>query len=266
MGSTLARKGQLKSKWKTTDQARLLERVLMKTTAKLISDAKNTLSGMTAKFILRDCHYCGDEFKVPVDPRAHYKHICKKCFSMRAATTARDAVAKRQFRWLELCPSEYQRIDIVRLPNPGIFDRIMQWEFGPRGLLLYGDTGRGKTRCAWALLEREFFAGRSAAALDSMAGIHHAAKYSESAKMAESWLLKFITADILLLDDVFKSKLTDSFESTIFSLVDQRIQHQRPIILTSNDTGDTLLERFSRDRANSLLRRLREHCQQIAFE
>ena len=242
----------------------------MKPIAESVSAAMETLAGkLETLTVKKDCYVCATAFEVPAGPMAMYAKTCPAC-EERLVTeeaekaTRRNALA-RQERWMTFCPPDYRSIDRARLPNASKLAEVLKWEFGPRGLVLHGDTGRGKTRCAWALLAREVAADRSAACLDSSAGLGYAALYSESAGLVKKWFDHVVVVDILLLDDVFKNKLTDSFEGVVFTLIDQRIQQQRPTILTSNDTGATLAARMTQDRGNPLLRRLREHCIQINF-
>ena len=68
------------------------------------------------------------------------------------------------------------------------------------------------------------------------------------------------------MDDIFKVKLTDSFENAIFTIIDQRINNLRPIIATMNDVGATLAARMSPDRGGPIVRRLREACQIVVFQ
>ena len=234
---------------------------------KHIADAIKLTSGPPV--IQKVCSICGREFSVRNVGMQAYANVCGNCRDGKNKEEnereAKEATERRIQAWVHLCPPAYLAIDRSRLPDPSRLDAVLAWECGPRGLVLHGDTGRGKTRCAWALLAREFANGRSVVAMDSMAGLRYAAMYSESARLVEKWLESAIATDILLLDDVFKTKLTDSFEGVIFTLVDQRIANDRPVILTSNDTGTTLAGRMTQDRANPLLRRLREHCKQISF-
>ena len=181
------------------------------------------------------------------------------------ATSLELAVKSLRQSWRSYCPKEFHTCDRAKLSNPAKLDEALDWKYGPNGLVLYGPTGKGKTRIAWIILEREFMRGRRVAFLDSMAGIHYASKFSESGRAVECWLMGKIKADILLMDDVFKNKLTDSFENVIFTVIDQRIQRQLPIIITSNDTGKSLATRMTGDRSQPLLRRLREHCSIIQF-
>ena len=70
---------------------------------------------------------------------------------------------------------------------------------------------------------------------------------------------------MVLLDDLGKEKLTERVECEPFNLIEERSQHLRPIIVTTNTTGDTLESRFDDDRAGPFLRRVREFCEPVAF-
>jgi len=131
--------------------------------------------------------------------------------------------------------------------------------------MLHGPTGAGKSRCAWLLLKREFEAGRTVGALNSTAGLTYAAKYGDSATEVARWIDRLTGVDLALLDDVFKCKLTDSFEAAVFTIINERTEHRLPIMVTTQDTGRTLLERLSPDRGEALVRRLREFCEDFPF-
>lgn len=242
----------------------------MKPTAESV---KNALEIITEKLeslmVTKDCYVCGKTFQVPAGPYAQYQKKCQPCSDAQDAASKkaieeRDAEKKLR-EWHELCPKGYRSVDRSKLPNPKKLDEVLEWQFGPKGLVLFGETGRGKTRCAWELLRIQFASGKSVAVMDAMAGLIYGSKFSDSVNEAKLWIEEMINVNILLLDDVFKVKLTDSFEGAVFALIDSRIQWERPTILTSNDTGATLVSRMSQDRANPLLRRLREHCIQINF-
>jgi len=168
--------------------------------------------------------------------------------------------------WFDVCPPLYQGTIADRLPCQEAFEEMMTWEYGPTGLVLHGPSGTGKSRCGWLLIEREYKLGRNSASMDSTAGLKYASKFSTSAAVVEEWIDGFIKCDLLFMDDIFKNKLTDSFEGVIFTLLDQRIQQMKPTIITSNDTGKTLTSRMTEDRGEPLIRRLREHSRMIMFK
>jgi len=221
------------------------------------------------------CKTCSQPFQLPFQVRlVHLVTRCPACCDKETAAEMKRMLARvgrttaeaKTAAWKQLCPGEYQNTDKYRLPYPSKLDLVLRWQFGPRGLLLHGPTGKGKSRCAWLLLKREHEAGRKIVALDSMLGFQYAAKFSESPAAVEAWISKLATVDLLFLDDVFKVKLTDSVEAALFAVVSQRTERQKPIIAAMNDTGRTLIERMSPDRGEPFVRRLREYCETIAFE
>lgn len=222
----------------------------------------------------RTCRECGQPFALP-DPElvsayiVNLVHICPACCERDAKETTRQTIEKskaiRLQRWQQLCPPEFLATEPNRLPCQRQFHAVIRWQFGPRGLILHGNTGKGKSRCAWLLLRREFEAGRSVRSLNSTSGLTYGAKFSESTGEVERWIERLCSVGILLLDDVFKAKLTDSFEAAVFSIINTRTERQLPVIATLNDTGDSLVQRLSPDRGAAMLRRLREFCEPISF-
>lgn len=221
----------------------------------------------------KQCRTCGKPFICAFPALARYVEECPDCVERRmeveSAESQRRAVADvaadQLRRWKRFCPEAHLETDVKRLPLPHLASRVLEWRYGPRGLLLHGDTGLGKSRCAWLLVKREFLAGRSVRVLDCAAGIDYAARFSESTAAAARWVDQACRADLLLLDDVFKAKLTDSLECVLFAILDARDQAMLPIIVTTNDAPESLAPRLSADRRAPLLRRLREMTQPVAF-
>jgi DNA replication protein DnaC len=243
----------------------------MKNTNELVTKALGSVvNPPPVKTKTKDCSMCFKPFEAPDNVMSNYLKLCPGCSKERDEKIRQEEVEResqrRLRRWIETCPKEYLSIRQELLPTPSKLDETLAWSYGPKGIVMHGSTGNGKTRCAWALLRRECVShGRTVSFLDSMGGLRYASLYSKGADIVEEWVHGLIAVDILLLDDVFKNKLTDSFEGVIFTLVDQRIQNQRPTILTSNDTGQTLTTRMTLDRGEPLLRRLREYCVTIHF-
>ena len=87
----------------------------------------------------------------------------------------------------------------------------------------------------------------------------------ESPKAFSSWYKSLIFADVVLLDDLGKEKLTERCEVELFNLIEERSQHCRPVIVTTNANGQTLEDRFDDDRSGPFLRRVREFCDSVPF-
>jgi DNA replication protein DnaC len=225
--------------------------------------------------LTKQCRECSKVFELKDCPAitAKYIELCETCCDRqeserqkRATEQAALGVAMRRARaWEGICPRDYRQTDAERLPRNDLLPLVMQWEFGPHGLLLHGPTGTGKSRCAWLLLKREHDQGRRILVLDHSIGFRYAEMFDESPGKAAGWIEQLSSAHILFLDDVFKARLTDSLQGALFTVIAARCEAQRPIIVTTNDTGESLTERLSTDRSAALVRRLIEHTKQIPF-
>jgi len=219
------------------------------------------------------CTQCGKDFEreVPTEFSAFpvFK-VCQECInanaSERQAETAKRLAATGEARWMEYCPPSFQDTDISKLPFPKVSAKVLAWEHQKRGLILYGKTRSGKTRTAWLLVKKQFEAGRTARVMDSMSGFEYAAKFGAGGAAALEWVQLRCKCSLLFLDDVFKVKLTESFEAAMFAIVDCRLNHNLPIIATLNDTGATLSARMTGDRGDAFIARLKEMCDTIHFK
>lgn len=225
----------------------------------LPSVLKNVEASRTMPKVSRQCVHCLKEFEA----ETRYQDHCPVCLAEKLAEAKKGIAARRQDRWLRVCPGEYREVNFSLLPNRAAYDQALTRSGS--SLLLHGISGRGKTRCAWQIVRIDILSGRSVEVLDSMAGIRFAAKFHDGAEAVERWMDEIICADTVLMDDVFKSKITEAFDAFLYAIVDQRVSNGRKIICTCNDTGKTLSERLSQDRSEPFIRRLREHCHAIAF-
>jgi len=229
----------------------------------------NTTDTTSEQPVEKNCATCGQPFACEYPALARYVVNCAACVEKQMAETQHRAVVdlaeERRRKWQKRCPPCYAETDVNRLPLPHLASRVLSWRYGPRGLLLHGATGLGKSRCAWLLLRREYLAGRIVRVLNCEAGIEFAARYADGTGAAAQWIDLASRADLLLLDDVFKAKLTDSFEAALFTIVATRGEGLLPILVTTNDAPDSLAARLSQDRREPLLRRLRELTEPVSF-
>lgn len=166
---------------------------------------------------------------------------------------------------MEFCPPLYQRTEPSRLPQAQL-SAALSWEYGPRGLILLGETGRGKSRVAWLTLKK-VMTGRKPPSFmwfDAVSFGHEIAKHYRT-EDAEAWLDRVAECGLVFFDDLGKLKLTERAEVELFGVIERRCAAELPIIVTTNDTGDTLASRMTDNRGPALIRRLREFCEPIQF-
>lgn len=175
---------------------------------------------------------------------------------------------RRAERFRSLCPPLYQQTDPARLP-PDKLAAVTGWQYGPKGLLLVGPTGTGKTRCAWQLLRRLIHAGRTVRAFDGLGwGVAVSAAFGTPDE-TETWLDRVCKVDVLFIDDLFKVKMTEAQEQAAYGVFERRTNHLLPLIVTMNSTGRMILDRMTdqgrADRGEPLIRRMAEFCEVVTF-
>jgi len=211
------------------------------------------------------CEDCGKKF----NSLERWAARCPSCKEQRIDfARIRDAeLAKQNLEvgWLGLCPPLFLHTVSKLLPNQKAFNQALAWRYGQKGLILHGKTGTGKSRTAWEILRIQYFEGRKPSIVNSSSALQFASMFIHDSQQVAQWITSNCNAAILLMDDVFKVKLTEAFEAALFSIVDRRLEKELPIIATTNDIGETLSQRMSGDRAEPFIRRLRESCTAIQF-
>lgn len=127
-------------------------------------------------------------------------------------------------------PEEFRRVEPDRSRN----DRLMADP--PRGAWCYGDVGRSKTghACAWlrGWLEANPHGTALYATEDSMLGEVKGA-FDRRDLDAEAVLARYVAADLLVLDDMGKARLSAWGISQVFRVIDGRWAARRPTVFTS---------------------------------
>ena len=113
-----------------------------------------------------------------------------------------------------------------------------------RGRWFYGDVGTGKTLLAMLISKAALEAGRSVA-IYSVPRLLAEIKETYEASSGMSYMDLFgrlCTVDLLHLDDLGAERRTEWVLEQLYSIVNERWQDQRPIVVTTNLVLDELRE------------------------
>jgi DNA replication protein DnaC len=105
-----------------------------------------------------------------------------------------------------------------------------------RGLWLFGDVGTGKTSLAMLVSKAALDAGRSVA-IYSMPRLLSDIKETYEDRSEQSYMELFervVGVDLLHIDDLGAEKRTDWVLEQLYSIINERWQEQRSIIVTTN--------------------------------
>lgn len=216
------------------------------------------------------CAECDSTFTGP-----GFQKLCSACgekASERARVEAERLEAERikyeqdlrAQAWLKLCPPLYRESDRARLPQPEL-ERILSWQYGPKGLLVLGPTMTGKSRMLWLLLKRLHDEGREIVAYGA-GGFGRACIRAWAKGGGPDWADRVESVPILFLDDLGVTPMTPRVQAELFAVFENRIAHLKPILATTNCGGDAIAAKLDADRGEPLVRRLREFCEIVTLQ
>jgi DNA replication protein DnaC len=134
------------------------------------------------------------------------------------------------------------------------------------GVILHGETGTGKSRAAWLIYNRLWlkYAPNSTMFLQ-MRKFEGLIEKGFDDRNHSDILDILINAPVLVFDDLGKEKLTSRLESDLFAVIDERSSNLRTTIITTNYTGDRLVDRFNnKETGVAFVRRLRDYFSAIS--
>lgn len=188
-----------------------------------------------------------------------YETLCKPCMAAWDKMVLSAGMPKEPKPETPM-PELFADTDPDRLGELGLIAKCWDHTTG-KGLLIHGSTRKGKTRTAWYIANRLWNENKYKNKYLFLT------MFELEARIASSWgnstwdkvMLNMTNVPYLFLDDLGKEKMTDRMASCLFALIDQRTMHKRPTIITTNLTGDTLLERFhDRETGAALVARLKD--------
>lgn len=209
------------------------------------------------------CKRCGAAVSViPTLANLVQEHgaYCEPCLEAVTAQKDRD---RRKVATVDsfarICPPCFADTDAAMLPCPAKTAAALKWEYGKKGLNLWGEPGTGKTRTMSLVLERQIRAGRKVVAMGPGAFREQCERLNYS---RSGWLRRLRQADILFIDDFDKMNLTRGMEKDLFGVLTERMG-RRPVMVTGNTHGDRLEKQFSLGKP--MVDRFRRYCVCIHF-
>ena len=213
------------------------------------------------------CHHCDTMLQCRriVSPFV----ACDPCIEKHV----HDEKMKRyQKYWEHVCPERFRETDLNHVEFPkAIYAELKQLMTAnpSQSFFLYGPTGSCKTRLGMLLLKRALLNDRHVGVLwpEKLATLKES--FGETKTFD-----RYAEYETLLLDDTLltacrEPKLTE----TLKQLVDVRMRHNRPFIITSQigEEGFKSGKEFGElkeadiERISALVRRLREECKVVSF-
>ena len=104
-----------------------------------------------------------------------------------------------------------------------------------QGLLLYGETGTGKTHLA-CCIGNYLMENLTTVFATSLVKILQNANYSRSSVEENAFIDKMNFADLLILDDLGAERSTDYALEMVYNVIDSRYRCGKPMIVTTNLT------------------------------
>lgn len=127
-----------------------------------------------------------------------------------------------------------------------------------RGLLIYGQNGRGKTFISGCLCNELLDHGYMPLMTSTRRLRNLAEERFGNTQNIIDWLVRF---DVVCLDDIFADKRTESGREFVFDIVDALYKMRIPIIATTNMSKQYLMNPSDADKP--AIDRLKERCEKL---
>lgn len=190
-------------------------------------------------------------------------------------------------------PRAYRDASPEKARDPDAFNRALAHDgrkTAKPGLILFGDTGSGKTSAAYArlirrLLDHEFITHVSAVDLSLMVR-KSASNFNEFSRILrflcgrdteedsetdDAIVARWFSCSGLLIDDLHVPRFTDAYARTLYQIVESRTADRDELILTCQTDAEGLLRKWRTDApelsdtARAIVRRIVDFCTPINF-
>jgi DNA replication protein DnaC len=182
---------------------------------------------------------------------------------------SRGSLEKRKENFRSMCPESYQDFSRKLLPRADLYDDVIAWTLGKKGLLLIGDSRMGKTRCAWQLMKRIYLIeGYLFESVTELQFSHKVAEFGRSEGLKE-WIDRLCKIKVLFIDDLGKAVMTERVSAELFYVLEERMKNNRPVVATMQIDpiayAQKISSRSGKEMAEAILNRLKEHCEVVQF-
>lgn len=157
-------------------------------------------------------------------------------------------------------PLAFRNTDASRSP---MYEKVLSWypTDDKSSLILHGESGTGKSRAAWIAFDKLWLKHFPDKSLFLQMRKFEGLIEKGFDDRGHGKVLDILTScPVLVLDDLGKEKLTQRLESDLFAVIDERTANLKTTIITTNYTGEKLLERFqNKETGVALVRRIRDY-------
>lgn len=224
-----------------------------------------------------NCPQCGQPGE-PINPAVLASVpncICEDCYSRGQSSKIKEFKLIRQEEQKNIIPKIYQETDPdhpgINLPSTKTNNarlEILSWkQYTSPGLWVVGDTRTGKTRSVCLLIQELIEQGRKVKTFFHGSFGDQILEVLKSDNSFRSWKSSIMRADILFIDDLFASRMTERTEATLFDVVDARITYKKPTLITTQLTGKEASQSFnSNQRLQAFFARINEFFQVVTIK
>ena len=130
-------------------------------------------------------------------------------------------------------------------------DKFIEKGTAPKGLILFGDVGTGKTHASNCIAN--YLMTNSKTVLVINLGLYINKLQREWAEAENDVLQKVKTCDLFIIDDLGTEKISEFVISKTFMLIDTRYRADKPMIITTNLTVDQIAKKFNKRISDRIL-------------
>jgi DNA replication protein DnaC len=161
--------------------------------------------------------------------------------SVHSVNTADLRIEQAELVLPEHIPARYRTAHVEDRGVAAWVDQVVNGETG--SLLLAGEIGTGKTHHAYAALAA-VVRGRAALGQSCQPAAATHSSVVVAARPDGEGIHRFITADVLVLDDLGSANVTIWNVDVVYQVIDTRWAEMLPTIYTTNFDPDTLADRL----------------------